>query len=106
MQVFTCLALVNMLITPLNAFPWTLNGIIEAYVSLRRVQRFCDTPDRDLEALYTLHSRGVASPPPAALLKFERARFGWNETDMLQCDALTVRQVRAFSRLENTISSK
>lgn len=40
--VFTSMALMNMLISPLNAFPWVLNGLTEAWVSLRRIQRFLD----------------------------------------------------------------
>ena len=36
--VFTSLALFNVLIAPLNAFPWVVNGIVEAVVSLRRLQ--------------------------------------------------------------------
>ncbi|PSN57205.1 hypothetical protein C0J52_05033 [Blattella germanica] len=31
--VFTSIALLNMLISPLNAFPWVLNGLTEAWVS-------------------------------------------------------------------------
>ena len=40
LQVFTSLALFALLISPLNAFPWVINGLVEAYVSLKRVQRF------------------------------------------------------------------
>ena len=39
-QVFTSVALFNMLISPLNAFPWVLNGLVESWVSLKRVQAF------------------------------------------------------------------
>lgn len=39
---YTSVALLNMLIGPLNAFPWVLNGIIEAWVSLKRVQELID----------------------------------------------------------------
>ena len=38
--VFTSLALFNVLISPLNSFPWVLNGIVEAVVSVRRLQGF------------------------------------------------------------------
>lgn len=54
MQVFTALALVGMLILPLNSFPWVLNGTLEAKVSLDRIQRFLDLMDQDLEAYYAL----------------------------------------------------
>lgn len=38
-KVFTGIALLNMLIAPLNAFPWVLNGMMEAWVSIKRIQR-------------------------------------------------------------------
>ena len=37
--VFTTMALLNMLISPLNMFPWVLNGLTEAWVSIKRIQR-------------------------------------------------------------------
>lgn len=39
---FASIALLNMLIGPLNIFPWVMNGLVEAYVSLKRVQRYLD----------------------------------------------------------------
>lgn len=51
---FTTLALVGMLITPLNAFPWVLNGVLEAKVSLERTQRFFELTNQDLQAYYAL----------------------------------------------------
>ncbi|KAF5400099.1 Multidrug resistance protein 7 [Paragonimus heterotremus] len=37
--VFTSLALFGMLIGPMNALPWVINGVIEATVSVRRMSR-------------------------------------------------------------------
>ncbi|XP_031482452.1 ABC transporter C family member 13 isoform X2 [Nymphaea colorata] len=37
--VFTCVALFNILISPLNSFPWVINGIIDAVISTRRLTR-------------------------------------------------------------------
>ncbi|MEQ2262443.1 hypothetical protein XENORESO_012119 [Xenotaenia resolanae] len=51
-KVFTTVALVGMLIVPLNAFPWVLNGILEAKVSLERIQRFFKLTNQDLQAYY------------------------------------------------------
>ncbi|XP_032672438.1 multidrug resistance-associated protein 7 isoform X2 [Odontomachus brunneus] len=51
--VFTSMALLNMLIGPLNAFPWVLNGLTEAWVSLKRIQRMLDLPDMDASLYYT-----------------------------------------------------
>ncbi|KAJ9559656.1 hypothetical protein OSB04_004816 [Centaurea solstitialis] len=38
--VFTCLALFNNLISPLNSFPWVINGLIDAVISTRRLTKF------------------------------------------------------------------
>ncbi|GMY33956.1 ABC transporter C family member 13, partial [Fagus crenata] len=49
--VFTCLALFNNLISPLNSFPWVINGLIDAIVSTRRLSRFlsCFESKREVE---------------------------------------------------------
>lgn len=39
---YASVALLNMLIGPLNTFPWVLNGLTEAWVSLSRVQELID----------------------------------------------------------------
>jgi hypothetical protein len=44
--VFTSLALFNVLIAPLNAFPWVVNGVVEALVSMKRLQRYLLLPQR------------------------------------------------------------
>lgn len=54
---YTSVALLNMLIGPLNAFPWVLNGLAEAWVSLKRVQRLIDINDIDPNKLYTVIKR-------------------------------------------------
>lgn len=50
---FTALALVHMLILPLNNFPWVINGLLEAKVSLDRIQRFLDLPNHNPQACYS-----------------------------------------------------
>uniref|UniRef100_W8AAQ1 ABC-type xenobiotic transporter n=1 Tax=Ceratitis capitata TaxID=7213 RepID=W8AAQ1_CERCA len=49
---YTSVALLNMLIGPLNAFPWVLNGLIEAWVSVKRVQELVDLPNLDFSSYY------------------------------------------------------
>ncbi|XP_071662262.1 ATP-binding cassette sub-family C member 10 isoform X6 [Patagioenas fasciata] len=72
-KVFTALALVGMLILPLNSFPWVLNGTLEAKVSLDRIQRFLELMDQDLEAYYALDSPSGA----AAAVEMQCAAFSW-----------------------------
>ncbi|XP_043801955.1 ATP-binding cassette sub-family C member 10 [Apis laboriosa] len=57
--VFTSMALLNMLIAPLNAFPWVLNGLTEAWVSLKRIQRMLDLPDADMSSYYSESPSGI-----------------------------------------------
>ncbi|XP_057325310.1 ATP-binding cassette sub-family C member 10 [Microplitis mediator] len=57
--VFTSMALLNMLIGPLNAFPWVLNGLTEAWVSVKRIQRLLDLTDLDTSTYYSDPPVGV-----------------------------------------------
>lgn len=43
-KAITALALFGSLILPLNAYPWVINGFLEAYVSWRRLQPFLEMP--------------------------------------------------------------
>ena len=53
-KVFSSLALFNILIRPLNAFPWVVNGLVEGGVSIGRVYRFLIALDRSEESLETV----------------------------------------------------
>ncbi|VDM39196.1 unnamed protein product [Toxocara canis] len=72
-KVFTSLALVNILIMPLNAFPWALSGIVEAFVSIRRLDKFFDLENIDVAALYSLTTD---SRQP---LQITDAKFSWRD---------------------------
>jgi ATP-binding cassette subfamily C (CFTR/MRP) protein 10 len=41
-----------LLISPLNAFPWVINGLVEAHVSIKRVQRFFNIEPTYLDEYY------------------------------------------------------
>ncbi|KAL6606766.1 hypothetical protein ACP70R_042419 [Stipagrostis hirtigluma subsp. patula] len=43
--VFTCVALFNTLISPLNSFPWVINGMIDAFISSKRLSKYLSTPE-------------------------------------------------------------
>lgn len=73
---YTSVALLYMLIGPLNAFPWVLNGLIEAWVSLRRVQKLMDVPNLDYANYYNPIIRGSASTEPSdSVLQMKSANF-------------------------------
>ncbi|NXI95943.1 MRP7 protein, partial [Psophia crepitans] len=72
-KVFTALALVGMLILPLNSFPWVLNGTLEAKVSLDRIQCFLELVDQDLAAYYALDNPSGT----ATAMEMQCAAFSW-----------------------------
>ncbi|WOK92133.1 hypothetical protein Cni_G00824 [Canna indica] len=47
--VFTCVALFNTLISPLNSFPWVINGLIDAVISTRRLSKFLSCTEKSSE---------------------------------------------------------
>ena len=49
-----------MLIGPLNAFPWVINGVVESWVSVKRLQAFIQLEELDLQQYYT---QGMYSIP-------------------------------------------
>ncbi|XP_075719658.1 ATP-binding cassette sub-family C member 10 [Rhinoderma darwinii] len=73
-KVFTSLALVGMLILPLNNFPWVLNGVLEAKVSLDRIQTFLDLPDQDMLRYYRAEA---PSGDGSAVVEMRNATFSW-----------------------------
>ncbi|XP_068177281.1 ATP-binding cassette sub-family C member 10 isoform X2 [Antennarius striatus] len=74
-KAFTTLALVGMLIVPLNSFPWVLNGILEAKVSLERIQCFFKLTDQDLQAYYTQ----VSPEDSQTSVLLSQGTFSWLE---------------------------
>ncbi|XP_071395438.1 ATP-binding cassette sub-family C member 10 [Centroberyx affinis] len=76
-KVFTTLALVGMLILPLNCFPWVLNGILEAKVSLERIQRFLQLANQDLNAYYSL----VSPEDLQTSVLLSQGSFSWQGSD-------------------------
>ncbi|GLV33119.1 uncharacterized protein CBL_10466 [Carabus blaptoides fortunei] len=75
--VFTSMALLNMLIGPLNAFPWVLNGLTEAWVSIKRVQRLLDLPDLDLNAYY---DDALIDTDEDTHIQLTNAQFNWDKS--------------------------
>ncbi|XP_020268555.1 ABC transporter C family member 13 [Asparagus officinalis] len=55
--VFTCIALFNTLITPLNSFPWVINGLIDAVISTRRLSKFLSCPEHKSAEKHPSHGQ-------------------------------------------------
>ncbi|KAA3674940.1 ATP-binding cassette, subfamily C (CFTR/MRP), member 10 [Paragonimus westermani] len=88
--VFTSLALFGMLIGPMNALPWVINGVIEATVSIRRMSRLLSilpgpfpshlTTDKldDLPLSTNLNSDQISNSTPVNL---RNATFYWSSPE-------------------------
>jgi len=97
-KVFTSLSLINMLIFPLNAYPWVINGTMEGWVSLGRLQNLINLRVIDYQSVYqsfeTDDSPDIGGASSSmyglvnhshvpSLIKVENASFTWT-ADRLQ----------------------
>nr|CAD2131077.1 unnamed protein product [Meloidogyne enterolobii] len=75
-KVFTTLALINILIMPLNAFPWVLGSMITGLVSKRRFDSFFSIKStKDLKQFYSPISNSTT------LIELEKNFFGWKSKE-------------------------
>ncbi|XP_046989951.1 ATP-binding cassette sub-family C member 10 isoform X2 [Schistocerca americana] len=74
--VFTGVALLQMLIAPLNAFPWVLNGIAEAWVSIGRLEKLMRLEDLDPDHYYSK----MPTDSGKTVLQLANASFSWSST--------------------------
>ncbi|XP_038072640.1 multidrug resistance-associated protein 7-like [Patiria miniata] len=72
-KIFTSLTLFNMLIGPLNSFPWNINGVIQAWVSLKRLQEFLELQELDPSSYYTQDLKD-----PNSYLEIKQGNFKWD----------------------------
>ncbi|XP_058780381.1 ABC transporter C family member 13-like isoform X2 [Vicia villosa] len=84
--VFTCLALFNTLISPLNSFPWVINGLIDAIISSRRLSRFLSCPEHRRKVGENIScSSSFSSVQPDSLQDFavsiQDACCSWSSSD-------------------------
>lgn len=99
---YTSVALLNLLIGPLNAFPWILNGLMEAFVSLRRVQELVDLDNIDLSSYYSpvLSNYTSKSNENPVVLSVKNATFIFDKQRDRTAEDLNVDDVRDF-KMEN-----
>ncbi|XP_077991202.1 ATP-binding cassette sub-family C member 10-like [Glandiceps talaboti] len=84
-KVFTCVALFNILVVPLNAFPWVLNGLMEAWVSVNRLQTFMNLQDMDLSKYY---HQGPISGNQDTCMAIQSGEFQWKWQQQADCKNL------------------
>ncbi|XP_021346979.1 multidrug resistance-associated protein 7-like [Mizuhopecten yessoensis] len=78
-KMFASLALFLKLLGSLNHLPWVFNGIMEAVISLERIEKFVALEDIDLEKYYeTIHE----SKKSENVISVNTGKFTWEEEKM------------------------
>ena len=80
-DVITAIALLNMLIFPMNAFPWVVNGLVESMISARRISKVLVkngviANDFEEAAIFRKSDIG-AENSQIDLIQLTDARFSW-----------------------------
>lgn len=99
---YTSVALLNLLIGPLNSFPWILNGLMESFVSLRRVQELVDLENINLSTYYSpvLSNYTSKSNENPVVLSVKNASFGYDQERDRTAFDLDVDRIEDF-KMEN-----
>lgn len=75
-----------MLINPLNSLPWVINGVVQAWVSVKRVQRYLDLPNLNWLDYYVFNELGTSPTNPvgdnSTILEFRNASFSWKSAPL------------------------
>ncbi|XP_066936141.1 ATP-binding cassette sub-family C member 10-like isoform X2 [Clytia hemisphaerica] len=77
-KVFTSIALFNILIGPINSFAWVINGLLESWVSLKRVQKFLSTPEINLDEYFI---KTTNDDGDATVFELDGATFSWKDEE-------------------------
>jgi len=84
-KVFTSVALFAMLTGPLNAFPWVLNGLVESFVSINRLEQFFSLPEFNPDIFFSkMYDLPNVDPTDENDVVMKKATFAHNadeETD-------------------------
>lgn len=99
---YTSVALLNLLISPLNSFPWILNGLMESSVSLRRVQELISLDNINLSGYYSpvVSNYSTKSNESPVVLSVKNASFSFNHERDRTGENLNVNDITDFT-LEN-----
>ena len=96
---FTSLSLFSILIAPLNAYPWVISGLVEAWVSFKRVQRFLNLEELDPSNYY----KSNPCKDGQSVIEIRNGCFTWKEPSSLKGEE-SARSSLPFQLLDLTIS--
>lgn len=100
-RVYPTISLFNIIILPINAIPWVVNGMVEAHVSLVRLHEYMS--DSNIEKLHQV----ISSESPrqsGATIRFENAQFSHNNRESGAEFLLTVPNLIIHGSQANLVS--
>ena len=75
-----------MLISPLNSFPWVINGLVQSWVSLKRLQTFLNLEDLNWLSYYLFNELSVINLAPNLSIDIKDGQFVWKKEQTGQND--------------------
>ena len=85
-----------MLISPLNSFPWVINGLVQAYVSFKRLKNFLNLENLDWLTYYS-YSQLNGQVESNIALEINNADFKWklkdDSTSSSSSDSLALKEL-------------
>lgn len=99
---YVSVALLNLLIGPLNSFPWILNGLMESFVSLKRVQELINLDNINLSDYYSpvVSNFSTKSNESPVVLSVRNASFSYNQERDRTAENLNLNDIEDF-KMEN-----
>ena len=75
------MAVINRLVDPLNSFAWNINGLLQAWVSVKRIEEYLQLPNIDIGEYYTPTTLALPETMPTTdnqtILQLDKASFSW-----------------------------
>lgn len=86
-----------MLISPLNSFPWVINGLAQAWVSLKRIQKFLNLENLNWLGYYSYNELESSPGTGAPIIDLRDCEFSWQKS------ASSEQQASANDHEENSL---
>ena len=102
-KVFTSLALFNMLIMPLNNFPWVVNGLVQSLVSIRRLGKFLNLENLNWFQFYTFNE---LNSKDEILIDIRSGDFSWKKPESVPDQEVLIQQEEDTKTILSDISFK
>lgn len=92
-----------MLISPLNSFPWVINGLVQAWVSLKRMQRYLHLENLNWLRYYSFNELESNQDTNDMLVELRDASFAWKTLDVARQSNLNATATATADESQNLL---